>query len=120
MDVASVQVILGGGRRAFLPKGQDKGRREDGRDLVQAWKDGKKGSTATYVTTKTELDAVNVDKTDYLLGTAMTSLTHKTRPFLQKSLPVEILFPQPIAYHDKIIKSLSKKLMKMLKHYSIL
>ena len=72
-----IRVILGGGSRSFLPKHIDQvqndfvrttGRREDGRDLIQEWIDGKKKEEGVFVANKSQLDAVNVDETNYLFG----------------------------------------------------
>ncbi|KAG8242953.1 hypothetical protein J6590_055676 [Homalodisca vitripennis] len=72
-----VQVILGGGRRHWLPKvardpeqTSEEGRRLDGRNLVDDWlrEKKKKGLRAEYVWNKQQLESVNVDRTDYLLG----------------------------------------------------
>lgn len=63
------RVIMGGGRRAFIPKEQHaNGKRQDGKNLVDAWKASKSGAQSSYVATKTELAAVDASKTDYLLG----------------------------------------------------
>ncbi|XP_026467187.1 membrane-bound alkaline phosphatase-like [Ctenocephalides felis] len=68
------KVILGGGRQKFLPKDikdeeQEPGQRSDGRNLIEEWKTemGKKGKSE-YVWNKKQLDAVDADKTDFLLG----------------------------------------------------
>ncbi|XP_050415131.1 alkaline phosphatase [Patella vulgata] len=67
MDNPDIEVILGGGRRNFftIPVGQ----RNDSLNLTQIWETDKstKGK-GSYVTTKSELDAVDVTKTDFLLG----------------------------------------------------
>ncbi|XP_026462591.1 alkaline phosphatase-like [Ctenocephalides felis] len=68
------KVILGGGRGKFLPNNtydeeQELGQRSDGRNLIEEWKTemGKKGKSE-YVWNKKQLDAVDADKTDFLLG----------------------------------------------------
>ncbi|KAK7097558.1 alkaline phosphatase, tissue-nonspecific isozyme-like isoform X1 [Littorina saxatilis] len=74
-----IKVILGGGRRHFLPNTAlvpgtldqlNVHGRVDGRDLIQVWKDNKdnRGAKATYLWNKQQLDAIDVNKTDYLLG----------------------------------------------------
>ncbi|GFT93792.1 membrane-bound alkaline phosphatase [Nephila pilipes] len=70
-------VILGGGRRHFLPRREldtknpeNAGRREDGRNLIEEWQRDKKsrGLSYKYVSRKRELDKVDPMKVDYLLG----------------------------------------------------
>lgn len=89
MDIASqlvynnsyAKVMLGGGRRYFLPKGhQDPEisrdteghhaslQRLDGIDLTKVWKEKHKDSEAEYVWNKSQFDAIDASKTDYLLG----------------------------------------------------
>ncbi|XP_054257074.1 alkaline phosphatase, tissue-nonspecific isozyme-like [Macrosteles quadrilineatus] len=72
-----VQVILGGGRRHWLPKVArdpeqtlEEGRRLDGRNLIDDWlrDKKKKNQRAEYVWNKQQLDAVSVASVDYLLG----------------------------------------------------
>ncbi|XP_070542094.1 alkaline phosphatase-like [Ptychodera flava] len=73
---ADFQVVLGGGRRAFLttemvdPEDNSTyGEREDGRDLISEWKDNvPDGMNGHYVWNKTEFDAIDPEKTDYLFG----------------------------------------------------
>jgi alkaline phosphatase len=67
-------VLLGGGRSKFFPKNSTnpatgEGEREDGRDLVDEWREDKKyrGKTA-YVTDREQLLGVDTKHTDYLLG----------------------------------------------------
>ena len=65
------EVVLGGGRRHFLPTGSvgpegDEGDRTDGRDLTQEWE--ARGDDHAYVDTKTGLDAVDLGVTDHVLG----------------------------------------------------
>ncbi|GIY82242.1 membrane-bound alkaline phosphatase [Caerostris extrusa] len=71
------EVILGGGRRHFLPhreldtkNPENAGRREDGRNLIEEWQRDKKsrGLSYKYVSRKRELDKVDPLKVDYLLG----------------------------------------------------
>lgn len=79
-DVGSkLNVILGGGRREFRDKGMpDEERhsnlRTDGRDLIQEWKDSKKGHNSSYVWHAKNLRSVNPNETEYLLG--MFEATH--------------------------------------------
>jgi alkaline phosphatase len=67
-----LEVALGGGRSNFLPKttpdpeDTDKtGRRTDGRDLTAEWL---RMPNAAYVWNKAQFDAVDVARTDHLLG----------------------------------------------------
>lgn len=72
----NINVILGGGRRNFLPnneavsKTNDMGRREDGRNLIDEWQSDKKARELAYeyVSRKEDFDRVDPTKTDYLLG----------------------------------------------------
>jgi alkaline phosphatase len=45
-----------------------KGRRSDGKDLVESWKETKPTETSKYITGADELLAIDTSKTDYLLG----------------------------------------------------
>lgn len=62
-------MILGGGRAKFLPSNST-GERLDNVNLVDVWLEDKtsNGSTASYVTNRTELLAIDVNNTDYLIG----------------------------------------------------
>ena len=68
-----LKVAFGGGWRGFRPttytQGTDRGKRTDSLDLIQEWS-ARYGSmgTAKYVSTKSELDQIDVDGTDYVLG----------------------------------------------------
>ncbi|KAJ8971056.1 hypothetical protein NQ317_012313 [Molorchus minor] len=70
-------VLLGGGRRHWLPKvahdpeqTKEEGRRLDGRNLIDDWARDKKkrGLNAEYVWNKGQLDKINPNQVDYLLG----------------------------------------------------
>ncbi|GFY69005.1 hypothetical protein TNIN_426441 [Trichonephila inaurata madagascariensis] len=72
-----LEVILGGGRRHFLPRKEndprmqtDMGRREDGRNLIDEWLRDKKTRELDYeyIYRKEDFDKVDPAKTDYLLG----------------------------------------------------
>ncbi|KAJ8320726.1 hypothetical protein KUTeg_002313 [Tegillarca granosa] len=77
-DNKDIQVLLGGGRRNFLPfdaedpEGYNLYRtgRRDNRNLIDDWVDDKvkKNKTHRYVWNSTDFYQVNADKTDYLLG----------------------------------------------------
>uniref|UniRef100_A0A667XGM2 alkaline phosphatase n=1 Tax=Myripristis murdjan TaxID=586833 RepID=A0A667XGM2_9TELE len=68
-----IDVILGGGRQYMFPKtavdpeySSSKGTRSDGLDLTAEWLKNKKN--AKYVWNKAQFDAVDPDKTDFLMG----------------------------------------------------
>jgi Alkaline phosphatase len=70
---------MGGGRQCMItnssfsprdPEDEWSCKRRDGKDLVQEWALDKtrRGYSYKYVTHTEELDMLNVDKTDFLLG----------------------------------------------------
>lgn len=68
-----LEVALGGGRSNFMPRTsadpeypEQKGRRQDGRDLTQEWLQRYRG--AAYVWNQQQFDAIDVRSTDHLLG----------------------------------------------------
>ena len=68
-----IEVVLGGGRSYFTPRtAQDpeysgqRGRRSDGRDLTAEWQS--RFTRASFIWNKSQLDAVNPDRVDHLLG----------------------------------------------------
>jgi alkaline phosphatase len=71
-----LEVAMGGGRSNFIPKEKKDpeytdnekaiGRRLDKRDLTEEWK--KKYKNSAYVWNKEQFDAIDVKKTDHLLG----------------------------------------------------
>lgn len=73
-----IDVILGGGRMYMTPKGTPdpeypssnsrKGDREDKRNLIEAWLNKHGDKHAQYVWNKAQLNAVNVNTTDCLMG----------------------------------------------------
>ncbi|KAL0822113.1 hypothetical protein ABMA28_005477 [Loxostege sticticalis] len=70
-----LKVILGGGRRAFLPntvidEEGTSGRRADGRNLIEEWKADKRSRNATheYVWNRKQLMQLSLSPPDYLLG----------------------------------------------------
>lgn len=76
---ASFKVIMGGGRRHFIPntafdpRANRRGRRLDGRDLLQEWlerkrQQGLKEEQFAYVNSTRGLRGLDLDKTEYLLG----------------------------------------------------
>ncbi|OWF42955.1 alkaline phosphatase-like [Mizuhopecten yessoensis] len=75
------KVMMGGGRRFFLPMNDTdpessrdvdgknaKWQRLDGIDLTQVWKEKHQGDNAEYVWNKSQFDAIDASKTDYILG----------------------------------------------------
>lgn len=69
------QVILGGGRKKFTPKGVDDpeggdgGKRDDGKNLIQTWIDQKQVlGNASYVWHREDLLSLDTANTDYLMG----------------------------------------------------
>ncbi|XP_067130186.1 alkaline phosphatase-like [Centruroides vittatus] len=73
----NINVILGGGRRHFVPKWErdpkrptEMGRRNDGRNLIEDWQRDKKARDLSYqyVWRKEDFDNVDSNKVDYLLG----------------------------------------------------
>uniref|UniRef100_A0A671L0G8 Alkaline phosphatase n=1 Tax=Sinocyclocheilus anshuiensis TaxID=1608454 RepID=A0A671L0G8_9TELE len=85
LDIASqllrntdIDVIIGGGRKYMTPKGfpdpeyptdlSAQGQRNDNRNLVNEWLSMKEGKVARYVWNKTDFDAVDPEKTDYLMS----------------------------------------------------
>ncbi|KAI5750422.1 hypothetical protein M8J76_015492 [Diaphorina citri] len=75
----NIRVIMGGGRQCMItnssfsprdPEDEWSCKRRDGKDLVQEWALDKtrRGYSYKYVTHTEELDMLNVDKTDFLLG----------------------------------------------------
>ncbi len=75
-DDNGIEVVMGGGRRHFLPKdaafnspdakSSIEGDRTDGRDLIAEWKDHYK--TGRYVFDQAEFDAIDPATTDHLFG----------------------------------------------------
>lgn len=78
-----LDVVLGGGRRKFLPTNVNDtegkfGERKDKKNLIEMWKkvrkENSKGKNVTYVETAHDLDNVDHEKTDVLMG--LFSSTH--------------------------------------------
>ncbi|XP_051966691.1 alkaline phosphatase, tissue-nonspecific isozyme [Xyrauchen texanus] len=73
-----IDVIIGGGRKYMTPKGfpdpeyptdlSAQGQRKDQRNLIDEWTAMKEGKVARYVWNKTDFDAVDPEKTDYLMA----------------------------------------------------
>ncbi|XDV33141.1 hypothetical protein PO909_003695 [Leuciscus waleckii] len=85
VDIASqmlrntdIDVIIGGGRKYMTPKGfpdpeypadlSAQGQRKDNRSLIDEWLSMKEGKVARYVWNKRDFDAVDPEKTDYLMA----------------------------------------------------
>lgn len=70
----NLQVALGGGRREFrnwdvLDERGARGTRSDGRDLIEEWvQERRNRGNASYVWNKAQLNAVDLNQTDFLLG----------------------------------------------------
>uniref|UniRef100_A0A673NKJ8 Alkaline phosphatase n=1 Tax=Sinocyclocheilus rhinocerous TaxID=307959 RepID=A0A673NKJ8_9TELE len=96
LDIASqllrntdIDVIIGGGRKYMTPKGfpdpeyptdlSAQGQRKDNRNLVNEWLSMKEGKVARYVWNKTDFDAVDPEKTDYLMGARIDQGHHDSR-----------------------------------------
>lgn len=63
-QVDGLEVMMGGGRRAFLSG--DAGKRQDGRDLIQEWQANNQHTA--YVSNKSALDTIDMAATKQLLG----------------------------------------------------
>uniref|UniRef100_A0AAQ4NSZ5 Alkaline phosphatase n=1 Tax=Gasterosteus aculeatus aculeatus TaxID=481459 RepID=A0AAQ4NSZ5_GASAC len=73
-----VQVIIGGGRKYMTPWGvkdpeypkdyASRGKRRDGRNLIDEWQSLKTGKVAHYVWNRTDFNAVDPETTDYLMA----------------------------------------------------
>lgn len=68
----NLKVIMGGGRREFLPNtyvdiSGRTGKRTDNKNLIQLWKDLHANNSASYIQTKEELENLPED-TEYLFG----------------------------------------------------
>ncbi|WP_299594083.1 alkaline phosphatase [uncultured Microbulbifer sp.] len=70
-----IDVIMGGGRRSFLPKEVtdlegNTGKREDGVNLIDAWKEryGNQADSVVYIEDQAGFDNIDVAGTDKLLG----------------------------------------------------
>jgi len=76
LNVDGIDVIMGGGRRHFLPKDANfnspdavssiEGDRTDGRDLTAEWK--AQYPTGTYIFAQAGFDAINTETTDKVFG----------------------------------------------------
>lgn len=76
LDVNGIEVVMGGGRRHFLPKDATfnspdasstvEGDRTDGRDLTAEWKN--QYSTGAYIYDQNGFDAINTETTTHLFG----------------------------------------------------
>ncbi|KAJ8316723.1 hypothetical protein KUTeg_005726, partial [Tegillarca granosa] len=109
-DNPDIQVIMGGGRRFFLPydvndpehgSNAHYGRR-DGRNLIQEWENDKvsRGKTHAYVWNQTAFDNVDPANTDYLLGEpSLKEMTEKAIKILQKNPKGFFLLVEDKAHH---------------------
>ncbi|XP_066566335.1 alkaline phosphatase-like [Amia ocellicauda] len=77
-NIPDIEVIMGGGRKYMTPAATPdpeyngdaryQGLRLDGVNLIDKWRELKPGKNASYVWNKADLDRVDPNKTDYLLG----------------------------------------------------
>lgn len=87
-----IEVALGGGRQAFLPRsligwvGAQPGQRGDGRDLTREWLQLEQSA---YVSTRNELEALDLTQVQHLLGLFNTSHLNYSH---QRSAPSD---PEP-------------------------
>lgn len=70
-----LKVILGGGRRSFMPKNShhnhvktEDGKRKDGKNLIEEWQEARKDTNSKFITTREELVSLDAKKTGQLLG----------------------------------------------------
>ncbi|XP_071035965.1 alkaline phosphatase-like isoform X3 [Parasteatoda tepidariorum] len=107
----NARVILGGGRKHFIPTGQfdvdgEQGQRTDSRDLLKEWEEDKKAANAAYklIYDAQELREIQPEQIDYLMGLFHTDhLPYITeRPHLNKE------YPTLTEMTEKAIKLLSR------------
>ncbi|KAM4740599.1 alkaline phosphatase, tissue-nonspecific isozyme isoform 1-T2 [Anableps anableps] len=77
-NIPNIDVVMGGGRKFMYPKNMSdveypevpkhNGIRNDGRNLVEEWKNKMKNKRAHYVWNKKQLLSLNTKNVDYLLG----------------------------------------------------
>lgn len=82
-------MILGGGRKEFLPKNATdedgkRGVRTDGVDLIAKWKSDKsrQGSSFKYVWNREQLLSTDPKKIDHVLGEYLLKVTHSNGSML--------------------------------------
>ncbi|KAF7647261.1 hypothetical protein LDENG_00174930 [Lucifuga dentata] len=78
LNNTDIDVIIGGGRKYMTPRGtkdpeypldfSSRGKRRDGRNLINDWQRMKAGKVARYVWNRTDFDAVDPETTDYLMA----------------------------------------------------
>lgn len=129
----NLRVIMGGGRRNFLnesmmDESEQPGLRTDGRNLIKEWQNKKasENKRAAYVSKKPDLNKLNMNDTDYLMGLfayshcpyhgdlkregleatvpSLTEMTEKAIELLQRSQEGYFLFVEgakiDMAHHD--------------------
>ncbi|XP_065936203.1 alkaline phosphatase, tissue-nonspecific isozyme isoform X2 [Magallana gigas] len=99
-----IQVLLGGGRRAFLPVSEPDpetnapgvNKRMDGRNLVDDWESIQQGKNNNYryVWKKQDFDDVDPDEVDFLLGGRIDHAHHENKA--KKSLEEAVQFEEAI------------------------
>ncbi|XP_051779746.1 alkaline phosphatase-like [Erpetoichthys calabaricus] len=77
-NIRDIEVIMGGGRQHMSPQGTPdieypnenryQGQRLDGLNLIDKWREMKGTKNATYVWHRDQLDKVDPERTDYLMG----------------------------------------------------
>uniref|UniRef100_A0A3Q3AUA9 Alkaline phosphatase n=1 Tax=Kryptolebias marmoratus TaxID=37003 RepID=A0A3Q3AUA9_KRYMA len=100
-----IDVIIGGGRKYMTPRGtkdpeypwdfSSRGKRRDGRNLIQEWQSMKTGKVAHYVWNKTDFDAVDPETTNYLMGGRIDQAHHAGQAYM--ALHEAIAFDKAIA-----------------------
>uniref|UniRef100_A0A3Q3MQK0 Alkaline phosphatase n=1 Tax=Labrus bergylta TaxID=56723 RepID=A0A3Q3MQK0_9LABR len=78
LNNTDIDVIIGGGRKYMTPQYtkdpeypadfSSRGKRRDGRNLIEEWKNMKREKVARYVWNKNDFDAVDPETTDYLMA----------------------------------------------------
>lgn len=103
----SIDVALGGGRKNFLPEGQNdpkdpsqQGKRADGRNLVQEWQD--KSNDHIYVWNRTQFNNLSPNCSKKVLGRLIddNNKTSRTRRYLfdEAKQNLNCFSHQPVCY----------------------
>ncbi|XP_067826780.1 alkaline phosphatase, tissue-nonspecific isozyme isoform X1 [Heptranchias perlo] len=77
-NIPGIEVIMGGGRKYMFPRDtpdveypndwKANGTRLDGKNLVEEWKNTKRGKNAHYVWNRQQLKSLDLSKVDHLMG----------------------------------------------------
>ena len=97
-----IEVAMGGGRRYFLPATIEGGRRQDERDLTKEWT--QHFSKANYVSTREQLNSIDAEQTQHLLG--LFNNSHMR--FYQDRLAAEASEPNLMEMTSKALDILEK------------